>query len=125
MTYEEYIALGSEDRMRARLNDLALAAARQEPVETLRVDEEQSGYEPKLLGKLVRFRKFKRATALAKARAYKSKRYETSYWVRSTKFAKIPGRLCLEEMSRQVGVDVATFERVIEAYEHLGTGKKN
>ena len=46
MTSEEYIDLGPEDRMRARLNNLALAAARQEPVETSRADVEQSGYTP-------------------------------------------------------------------------------
>ena len=122
MIYEEYISLGSEDRMRARLNDLALAAARQEPVETKVTDVNHMQDLPKFLPTAGRRPKAGGAPAKVIWRDQDGNVFVIPSDMPGT--GGQPAIDWMERMSQQVGVDVATFERVIEAYENLGTDQK-
>jgi len=126
MTYDDYLALGPEDRMRARLNDLALAAAWQEPVKAPDAETVLPLAKLKTQSRSVLVRKFKKRKLKTSLRDSKGRHREGTLRTdagagRVQTLVPLPK---LEKISQEIGVDIATFERVIEAYEQFSSDKK-
>ena len=144
MTYEEYINLGPEDRMRARLNDLALVAARQEPVKAPSTDldhpeqisafwevSDWSSEFQSVAAKVdaLRLHDAELRAAMKQINTVKQLlrgREDTSDFTPSEwpgKWRQL-GQDRLERISQKTGVNIAEVQRVIEACEHFDIDEK-